>query len=149
MEQQQLLQFQKHCRKCRRIFRICKKHFRGQVYCSLDCRVKQRRERQRIYQKNYRKSEVGRLNHADQEKRRRQRKFQKNINLKKTVDEHTSQPAFKKSSALPIQKEVILFPRKNRVNQKEGTNGELSRYLYSLHCIVCGREGYLIDNKKS
>ena len=73
---------QRKCFACQNIFFVCKGCWRGQRYCSVECRQKSRREKLRIYQKKYSRSLKGR-----ESNRLRQQRYRKN---RKTVTHHSS-----------------------------------------------------------
>lgn len=64
------------CACCGRYFVVCKACYRGQVYCSEECRISGYREKNRLRKKKYRKTSAGRKKHQEDEKKRRQRKKQ-------------------------------------------------------------------------
>ena len=74
------------CRKCHKIFYVCRRCWRGQAYCSKDCRIAGSREAHRKAQKKYRETENGQKAHREAERRRRIRK------IEKIVDDGTSTP---------------------------------------------------------
>ena len=68
------------------VFPVCRSCFRGQVYCSDQCREQARTEQRRQAQRRYRKTEKGRKAHRNAERRRRIKKS------KKTMDDQGSTP---------------------------------------------------------
>ena len=59
------------CGCCRMIFHMCRSCYRGQVYCSEECRDSGYRRNHREAQRKYRSTEKGRQSHCDAERRRR------------------------------------------------------------------------------
>ena len=62
------------CGCCGRIFGICRPCYRGQRYCSDQCRTAGYQQTHREAQSNYRQRDKGKLQHCESEKRRRKRK---------------------------------------------------------------------------
>jgi hypothetical protein len=75
------------CRRCARIFYICRSCWRGQAYCCDACRQTSQREAHRRAQKKYRQTLKGREAHRQAERRRRMHDPQK------TVADASSTPA--------------------------------------------------------
>ena len=59
------------CRWCEFYFCICRRCFRGQVYCSDECRRAGQLIIKRKAQRKYRQTEKGKKNHREDENRRR------------------------------------------------------------------------------
>lgn len=59
------------CRHCDKVFYICQSCWRGQGYCSDDCRTATTRKAHQEAQRQYRKTEKGKKAHREAEKRRR------------------------------------------------------------------------------
>lgn len=74
------------CRRCGRIFYICRSCWRGQAYCCDSCRHHSRREAHRLAQQRYRQTAKGREAHRQAERRRRRQ------NPEKTMDDTSSTP---------------------------------------------------------
>lgn len=62
------------CRQCHRMFYICRSCYRGQAYCSADCRKIGHEARRRIARKKHAQSPEGKLDHADRNKKYRLKK---------------------------------------------------------------------------
>ena len=62
------------CGCCGRIFGICRHCYRGQKYCSDQCRTAGYHQTHREAQSNYRQTGKGKKQHCESEKRRRERK---------------------------------------------------------------------------
>lgn len=70
------------CGWCHLLFCVCRRCFRGQGYCSDECRIEGRRKNHREAQKRYRQSPKGKKAHCEAENRRRyglSKKNQKNM----------------------------------------------------------------------
>lgn len=74
-----VLLIQIHCRRCGLIFCICRRCWRGQAYCSDECRITSRRQAHREAQRRYRQTERGRHIRRKAEQRRRKRICKKNV----------------------------------------------------------------------
>jgi hypothetical protein len=59
---------------CQKIFYICRRCDRGQVYCSPQCRGAARKEQHRKAAAKYQATRKGRRRHADRERARRERR---------------------------------------------------------------------------
>ena len=75
------------CRRCGRIFYICRSCWRGQAYCCDACRRNSQREAHRLAQQRYRQTAKGREVHRQAERRRRIQ------DPEKTVADTSSTPA--------------------------------------------------------
>ncbi len=64
------------CACCGAFFGVCRWCYRGQVYCSNECRISGYGERRREAQRKYRQKEKGKKQHREAEARRRTRKKQ-------------------------------------------------------------------------
>ncbi len=67
-----------NCRWCGEIFYICRSCWRGQAYCSDQCREAGKRKTRREAQKRYRETEKGKNQHCEAENRRRMGLSKKN-----------------------------------------------------------------------
>jgi len=77
---------QVRCRWCGKIFYICRSCFRGQAYCTDECREARNRIAHRKAQKEYRKTAKGKKAHREAENRRRMGLSKKN---RKTMDDRS------------------------------------------------------------
>ena len=71
-----------HCRWCGLTFYVCRSCWRGQAYCSDECRIAGYKKHHREAQRKYRQSQKGKKVHREAENRRRQglsQKIQKNM----------------------------------------------------------------------
>ena len=75
------------CKECGFIFRICRRCWRGQVYCSERCRVERKRRNHREAERRYRQTEKGKKAHREGENRRRYRFIKKD---EKKMDDPSS-----------------------------------------------------------
>lgn len=66
------------CRWCDFLFCICRRCFRGQAYCSDECRLAGKRKNHRKAQRAYRQTDKGKKGHREAENRRRYGLTQKN-----------------------------------------------------------------------
>jgi hypothetical protein len=82
-----LLLIEIECRWCHLPFCICRRCYRGHVYCSDECRIAGKRRSHRKSQRKYRQSSKGKKTHCEAENRRRHGLSQKN---KKKMDDGTS-----------------------------------------------------------
>ena len=112
------------CRWCNLPFYICRSCYRGQAYCSGNCRISGRRRSRRKAQKKYRRSPKGKRSHCLAENRRRQRG--KN-SLQKNMDDHTSTPGMTGCKVAPPPYLISGF-----------LIGEAG------YCRFCGRPGVVV-----
>ncbi len=116
------------CGFCQIFFRICRRCYRGQIYCCAECRVLGKREKRREAQRRYRKTEKGKKAHREAENRRRQRA--KRASAKK-MDDASSIPPLILFMILAICVR-ILFPR---FGKSGGMTGR---------CDFCGTRGKIV-----
>ena len=93
------------CRWCEFYFCICRSCFRGQTYCSDQCRLAGKLRRQSKAQRKYRQTEKGKKNHREDENRRRHGLSIKN---KKNMDDATT-------PVLPVWCIALLLWIQNRI----------------------------------
>lgn len=86
---------QDRCAWCNRIFHICRRCDRGQIYCLPRCRQQGRQRSQRRARKRHQATPEGRLDHRDRQRRYRQRR-------KKSVTEHGSKGGEAASKMPPV-----------------------------------------------
>jgi hypothetical protein len=91
----EVLLIELECNHCQRRFNICRKCYRGHLYCSSSCRREAQVRAHRKAQSRYRTSDKGRQAHSRNEKMRRMGKTKKTM-----ADESTTPP--------PLR--VILYP---------------------------------------
>lgn len=104
------------CKRCSIDFFVCHSCWRGQAYCSEDCRDAARREAHRKAQQKYRQTERGREAHRQQEKRRRLQRS------KKTMDDTSSTPGLNHDNFPEVLSSVIPC------------------------CRFCGKTGQIVDH---
>jgi hypothetical protein len=92
----EVLLIELECNHCKVRFYICRKCYRGHVYCSGRCRSEAQLIAHRKAQSQYRTSDKGRKAHSRNEKKRRMGK----TNKKTMADESTNTPPMR----------VILYP---------------------------------------
>ncbi len=67
------------CKACRLVFHLCRRCYRGHVYCCEQCRSTAKREAHRIAQSRYRTSDKGRKANKDAERKRRIKTREKSV----------------------------------------------------------------------
>ncbi len=77
------------CRCCSLVFYLCRRCYRGQVYCCAACRKQTQHKSHNASQKRYRRTEKGREAHRQAERRRR---LGKTETVKKTMDDEGTTP---------------------------------------------------------
>ncbi len=113
------------CKKCGSAFCVCRCCWRGQVYCTDECRRVSYLESHRISQQNYRKTPKGILAHKQAENRRRQRK---KLALLKKLDDASTTP--------PPQRNMVLWTERNSHAFQPGV---------PACCHFCGRTGVIMS----
>jgi len=113
---------QKICRCCRKIFYICQKCYKGQVYCSDGCRRAGYLERHREAQRRYQRTENGKKKRNDAANRRR-------YGGKKYTGK------FRTLLQTCICRMMSLIPKRDH-----------KYYDHRAKCSICGIEGVLVDN---
>ena len=103
------------CNHCKVRFYICRKCYRGHVYCSNSCRREAQMKAHRKTQSQYRTSNKGREAHSRNEKKRRMGKINKTM-----ADTSTNTP--------PLR--VILYPIVQNTKPR---------------CSFCGACGIIVD----
>ena len=103
------------CNHCKLRFNICRKCYRGHVYCSNSCRRQAQLKARRKVQSRYRTSDKGRATHRCYEKMQRMSKTNKTM-----ADTSTNTP--------PLR--VILYPTVQNTKPR---------------CNFCGVYGKIVD----
>ena len=103
------------CKHCKLPFHICRKCYRGQVYCSSRCRDEAQLKAHRHSQRLYRATDQGRRTHRRNERMRRMGK-----NKKTMADEGTNTPRLR----------LILYPIVGNTKPR---------------CSFCGAYGKIVD----
>lgn len=114
------------CRWCKTAFSVCRRCFRGQVYCSDACRIAGNRRSHRKAQQRYRQTPKGKKSHSLTENRRRHRK---NAPTSKKMDDQTTSPPF--------------FRIRVSVRKK---NSALFEPDFPSRCHFCGRPGRIVPH---
>jgi len=113
------------CRLCGKTFFVCRCCWRGQAYCSEQCRVAGQRKMHREAQRRYRRTDKGKRAHCLAENRRR---YGLNENNQKNMDDA--------SSTVPFQwGKGVLRCIKNRPFHVDTLP----------KCHFCGSYGLLVD----
>ena len=112
------------CRWCGTLFCICRSCWRGQGYCSAECRSSAKRIAHQEAQRRYRKTEKGKQAHCEAENRRRLRICKKN---RKILDDTAANHLYR---CLKIQ--VVSAGLKEN-NERVG------------RCHFCGSVGRIVD----
>ncbi len=113
------------CRWCKVIFCVCRCCWRGQAYCSSQCRKAARGASHRQAQRRYRQSAKGRRAHCLSENRRRHRKNQSAF--KNMDDQPSTQGASGYMSVFKNAKDVSFLPDQHG------------------YCHFCGRRGIIVS----
>lgn len=82
-----------HCKRCDRLFHLCRSCDRGQSYCSPLCRQASRQEILEQARRKYARSEQGKKKNRERQRRFRERNSLKLLRLQKTVTDPSSQGA--------------------------------------------------------
>jgi hypothetical protein len=110
-----VLLIQIECKQCQVSFNICRKCYRGHLYCSSSCRREAQLKAHRKDQSRYRTSDKGRQTHSRNEKMRRMGR------IKKTMADESTNPC-------PLR--VILYPDVKNMKPR---------------CSFCGVYGKIVD----
>ena len=111
----EVLLIELECKHCQLRFSICRKCYRGHLYCSSSCRRETQVKAHRKAQSRYRTSEKGRETHSRNEKKRRMGKTKKTM-----ADTSTNSP--------PLR--VIFHPKVQNTKAR---------------CRFCGVYGKIVD----
>lgn len=121
------------CARCGRDFYVCQSCWRGQHYCSKECRGAARREARHATQRRYRRTENGKMVHREAEKRRRVGLTKQK---KRIVDYTGSTPQCSDATMQPSSP----GGRDERRSEEEG-NAVITLY----RCHFCGCGGVVVD----
>jgi len=118
------------------MFFICLSCYRGQTYCSADCRQKARREQLRQANRRYQRSLEARLDHRDRQREYRRRHF------RRVTDQSSPTP----SSCGRIGRALALISTPPASEESDDLR-QRSRQagFHRIFCIVCGRWGQFIE----
>ena len=120
------------CRWCGKIFCICQSCWRGQAYCSDECRSTAKRKAHQEAQKRYRRTEKGKKAHREAENRRRMGLSKKN---KAIVDD----------AATTLQCGLSKIERSTNLNDKEQLGWAVNSTMRIGRCHFCGSLGVIVD----
>lgn len=110
------------CGCCGRIFCICRRCYRGQQYCGIECRIAALLQSRRDAQKRYRQTDNGKEKHRNSERKRRM-KEKKPYNWSKII--------LKTCACLAMLiRSLFLYGRENERTE---------------HCSICGIKGRRVD----
>ena len=120
---------------CGAMFFICLSCYRGQTYCSRECRQKSRREQLRQANRRYQQSWEARLDHRDRQREYRRRCCR--------VTDQSSQSPDSCGRIKPVLVPVSMqpaFSELDELHQRSRKEG-----FQRLFCILCGRWGQFIE----
>jgi len=120
------------CPKCKKVFAICRRCDRGQLYCGKRCSKEARRESRRKSQHRYRRTEWGRKDHRDNERDRRERRR----NEKRSVGVRSSAM---EGGSVRVTAPVLYAAA---VVSRSSNGGEFS--YEEPCCSICGRPGRFV-----
>ena len=121
---------------CGEMFFICLSCYRGQTYCSAECRQKARREQLRQANRRYQRSLEARLDHRDRQREYRRRHFCG------VTDQSSPTPSScgRIGSALALVSTPPASEESDDLRQRSRQAG-----FHRIFCIVCGRWGQFIE----
>lgn len=123
------------CRECGVHFRICRRCYRGQVYCCEECRVKGYRRNHRESQKRYRSKEKGKRQHRQAEKRRRLRRCERD---RRNNHKQRKLIATGKDDLKKAKKDILAVFRFQKLVK-------IKKVGEKAHCHFCGRRGVILQ----
>jgi len=121
---------------CGQMFFICLSCYRGQTYCSRECRQKSRREQLRQANRRYQQSWEARLDHRDRQRQYRQRRFCRVTDQSSPVPYSCRRISRARlgESTPPAAEEFCAVCPPSRHERFD-----------CLFCMVCGRWGQFIE----
>ena len=119
------------CRWCGTIFCICRCCWRGQSYCSAECRRAAKRKAHQEAQKRYRRTEKGKEAHREAENLRRVGLTKKNIEI---LDDTATNFQYR---CLKIQVVAASFKKNNEYVEVP--------WFRIGRCHFCGSVGFIVD----
>lgn len=154
-----------HCKRCGRLFYLCRFCDRGQCYCSDPCRRASRREILQRARQAYAQSKKGKENNRERQRRWRQRTLWGFLGLKKAVTDPSSQG---ESAVVCLSHEAegtqgargdgqgVVFAQERaacagvRIDQTNKDRAEEGKSLREARafCHVCGRPGVVICRRR-
>jgi hypothetical protein len=145
------------CKRCDRLFYLCRSCDRGQSYCSDACRKASRQRTVRRARRKYARSEKGKRNNRERQRRFRKRKSLKLRSLNKGVTDPSSQGVLAvvsfrhRAVGIASRKESVSGVRDvYRIWQKRRRRREPGPNHRAVHawCHVCGRPGIVFREKR-
>lgn len=123
---------------CGVMFFICRRCYRGQAYCSTQCRHKTRQQQRRKANRRYQQDpEVGQ-DHCDRQREYRKRLCESRVTDQSSLIEHSwgsiYEPLAAIQAASPPEEESVDAPKVTRLER-------FSRII----CHICGRWGQWIS----
>ena len=156
-----------HCKRCDRLFHLCRFCDRGQSYCSDECRQASRQEIVEEARRKYARSEQGKIKNRERQRRFRKRKSLRSLHLKEIVTDLSSQggPAVVSfghedmgmEAAGDDDPEVVFgeqsapsagFGRREMKEHRLETTPETEGWESMVCCHVCGRPGVVFREKR-
>jgi hypothetical protein len=121
---------------CGQMFFICLSCYRGQTYCSAECRQKSRREQLRQANRRYQQSWEARLDHRDRQRQYRQQRFCR----------VTDQSSLVPHSCRRIRQARLGASMPPGAEQTHAVRPSSRQERFDcLFCRVCGRWGQFIE----
>jgi len=117
------------CRWCGALFCVCRRCWRGQAYCSDECRIAKKRQNHREAERQYRQTPKGKKAHREAENRRRYRLSKK---IRKNMDDTSA-------TVLPLWCMALLLSARIVVLHARAWLDKTGR------CHFCGSSGQIVD----
>ncbi len=122
---------------CGVMFFICRPCYRGQAYCSDECRQRVRQQQRQKANRRYQQDPEVRRDHRD-----RMREYRKQVRENRVTDQSSINDCGSGSISGPLVKTASKAPAaENLHDQPKARWGER---LIRIICIICGRMGKLI-----
>lgn len=129
-----------HASHCQKIFYLCRSCFRGQRYCSTECRAYARRLQHRVASARYQRSPDGRRSHRDWQNAYRQRRRARSSPILVTdpssISSATGASCGSDDASRPVQLPTRRLPKARRPRSYRLPPP-------GLRCQVCRHLGYL------
>lgn len=119
------------------MFFVCQPCYRGQAYCSDDCRQKMRRQQRRKANRRYEQDPEIRQDHCA-----RQRDYRERQRLRRVTDQSSIIECGSGSIGGPLVKTASESPTVEE--QHEPSKSTWRERLGRVVCIICGRVGRFI-----
>lgn len=122
---------------CGVMFFICRPCYRGQVYCSADCRRRSRRQQRQKANRRYQQDPEVRRDHRD-----RMREYRKQLREIRVTDQSSIIDCGSGSISGPLVKPALKTPPVEELHDqpKAKWRGRFNRIV----CIICGRMGRFV-----